>query len=233
MLYESIKRDKSATGVQVIPLDSLIRCGVHVRRLLLYDSGSGGGRNDTQTSLSRCPNITDLALWNTEVDETLLPLIERLPLQRLSLRLTAMFGKHERFLKYMAEGPSQPLAFSQLTHLDVIGHIHIYGADIWNFLAQFPCLSYLSVSDLTSTTIQHMSRLPRLKMLLVVDEDIQNRPVVVLPKKDENDARIVSCSVDHYVKDWVRGGRLYRGTNSWEVGEQTVLARLRRNTPDP
>lgn len=222
MLYESISLH--ATLKCEPPLESIAirQRGLYVRRLLIMGKTEVA---DTAAYLSHCPNITTLALWSGDIDPTVLPLVEKLPLKCLSVDLCNVFDSPGAFRSYVSDGGGESV-FSRITHFD-IAYVPEEWED-WAILPPMRNLTHICLSEYPpATKIQQIiESCPNLWLLVILTQgNTVDRAIEQVSKMDYPDARVVECRVNGYGLDWLRGGSLVQGQESWEFAEQVVMNR--------
>ncbi|KAJ7446329.1 hypothetical protein FB451DRAFT_1291881 [Mycena latifolia] len=127
-----------------------------VRRMLLEDGV--WDLEETRVILKLCTRIVDLAAMRETVDPTLLPILTKMPLRRLSVALYELFGGIGSI------DFTHPM-FTSITHLDAFDDPrHIYAR-----IPSLPSLTHLSLdtrvsSDVLKTLLENC---PRLEILIV------------------------------------------------------------------
>ncbi|KAJ7738725.1 hypothetical protein B0H16DRAFT_1465578 [Mycena metata] len=178
--------------------------------------------------LAVCSEITNLAFRDLMGGPTLLPILDPLLLQRLSIAPYRLFFGMERMVF------TRPL-FSRITHLDILDW-HEEGWAIWSGLAQMPCLTHLSFSyhDFTPyrtcrDILQNCKALEVLAVLCAAEEML---PRFLEQGRDlDSDPRFVVVVVQDDLLDWEIGAQ--GGKDYWSMADEMVMQRrLTMAVPD-
>ncbi|TFK63497.1 hypothetical protein BDN72DRAFT_963888 [Pluteus cervinus] len=191
------------------------RYGKEARHLLV-------GTDDMIPYLSLFPNVTNLALW-TGNDESLLGILEQLPLTRLSTTLHTFNPPTSALIR----------TFSNITHLEIVGGLD-HERDCLQLLRHFTSLTHLCVlwefndEDLKKILTCHPST--SLKVLILWDSTNNLKdddPTVGLSPLDLrdrelDDIRVVALEYN-IIKDWENGAR--GDMDMWIFAENVVAER--------
>ncbi|KAJ7148238.1 hypothetical protein C8R46DRAFT_1044784 [Mycena filopes] len=185
----------------------------HVRNVCFVRNDDA---EDIWAVLSTCTGTTNLALFNADIDPSLLPVLARLPLQRLSAVLGDLFPSRPDF--------THPL-FTHLTHLDVLDW-RDGGWAGWAGLALLPALTHLSFNDDISTSaclgaLAHCAQLQVLIVVWATRAAAQDDPYDRAPLAE--DPRFVMIVVHEYLKDWEAGAA--GGEDYWARADAFVKKR--------
>ncbi|KIM39516.1 hypothetical protein M413DRAFT_192527 [Hebeloma cylindrosporum] len=177
-----------------------------------------------KTLLSFCPNIVDLAIWESLL-RVFIPAtaMDKLPLRRLSAHFSDFM--YEDFL-------NRPF-FVGLTHLDVLSFMGVYWNKQFEALTHLPNLTHLSISCSTDfDVIPQLLRHCRLLRIFMLTPDT---PYLYFKRnftKEElaeiNDHRFLLLECPPFpglVHDWEKGAR--GGIDFWAFGELVSLAQTR------
>ncbi|KAJ7099826.1 hypothetical protein C8R44DRAFT_988622 [Mycena epipterygia] len=166
--------------------------------------------------LTACDATVNLRLPATTLSPTILSLLGKLPLQRLSTSLQSLFSNEIDF--------THPL-FAQITHLEM-GDFMVSREVAWEKLAQIPELTHLSVSEYTSIPICQAA-LAHCKSLavLVLACGTEARLDACVPHCATLavDPRFVMLVVTDYRHNWERGAR--GDEDHWSRAEALVRKR--------
>ncbi|KAJ6570224.1 hypothetical protein DFH09DRAFT_1313423 [Mycena vulgaris] len=165
----------------------------HVRHLRLEPIFPGGGRELVWETLPVFTGITDLQL-PFFVPPDLLPMLEPLRLERLSLRGLGLFAPTTQI-------PFGRPFFQHLTRLHIMDRAHEWFQ--WSALTQIPHLSQLSFDHVTSIVCQAALQECKSLRILVVLLTMDTPPIHPVPR----DVRFVMMRLDNYVADWDLGVR--------------------------
>ncbi|KAJ6472335.1 hypothetical protein C8R47DRAFT_1324713 [Mycena vitilis] len=167
-----------------------------------------------------CSATVNLALLDIMGGPTLLPILDTLPLQRLSACVDRLFLGTGRM------DFSRPL-FSQITHLNILDW-RDEGWPTWSGLADMPMLSHVSFSyhDFVPYRICKgaLVNCKGLQVLVVVGLDTSLLRRFAEQQADlGDDPRFVTVLVADEVMDWKVGAR--GGLDYWDVAEKMVKER--------
>jgi hypothetical protein len=164
-----------------------------------------------------CSGIDDLALWvfpagdrHIELPVFLLDALDRLPLSRLSIRLSAVFctANSMPFL------PSIPL-FSKITHLELMDGWVLWGSPIGiHCLTQLTHISLRMFPDQTAPALLQtiLAECTLLQVLILrVTEKVDKVDEWLLEHEGLDDLRIVVTTKKHLVSDGI--------PSLWEYGD--------------
>ncbi|KAJ7176965.1 hypothetical protein C8R46DRAFT_1213535 [Mycena filopes] len=194
----------------------------HVRRLAVTNVSS----DTVAPLLSKCSGTQYLAIYQTPLDPTQLPLIAAMPVRRLSVDLTALFGRR-------AEIDLRHSLFQRLTHWDIF---ETDLEDSWMAgLAALPCLTHISFNtDLTLGV--HQDEPTFFRTLLADCKSLEVLILVFLSKEERQhiiqdytyfgeDPRSVLMVVGDFLADWELGAT--GGADCWMRAE--IFIRRRRS----
>ncbi|KAJ7891785.1 hypothetical protein B0H13DRAFT_2039010 [Mycena leptocephala] len=174
-------------------------------------------QEDARRILEVCSGIVDLVIPENLADPSLLPILAKMPLQRLSPYLRDWF-----------DGPIDPnhRLFASITHLDVLDFDWEY---LMQTLLQIPALPALTHLALDCGKIC-CSSAPRLQLLLVIwavwpsSNHLHRYESAQIPHV--YDARLVIAECSDFTRDWEAGATGL--THLWSLGDDLV-ARKRSN----
>ncbi|KAF8193571.1 hypothetical protein K438DRAFT_836284 [Mycena galopus ATCC 62051] len=223
LLYRTmiVGRNKPIAGFPLLHNDAVLSIGRRkppgfcrrtVRHLMLLYSPSV----DFHGILALCSGVEDLLL-QTALDDTLLPLIDAMPLRRLSADFDMM-------------PPATHPMFSRLTHLH-LGDDPVNAGELPEILAALPKLTHLSldgdISVLMSPEILASSQSLRALVFFEYDPRVWSDEVAAQLTRD---IRFVVMPVPDFAEDWYAG--LQHGTDYWSEAE-TFVAKRRTGEIDP
>ncbi|KAJ7042262.1 hypothetical protein C8F04DRAFT_97522 [Mycena alexandri] len=164
------------------------------------------------TLLDACKSTRDLALWVPFPPPNLLPFLQAMPLERLSVDVAYLFG-----------GPlpmnfAHP-AFAALTHLDVQNAVF----DDWRFyteLARAPALTHLSFRDKFHPRVLRgaLAHCAKLRALGVIWSP--RRSAVDVKEGEVVDARFFMVVCEDALEEWEVGAR--GGRDIWARAEPFI-----------
>ncbi|KAJ7773985.1 hypothetical protein B0H16DRAFT_115870 [Mycena metata] len=187
----------------------------HVRSVCFVRNDSTA---DIWSVLATCTGTTNLALFNVDVDPTLLPVLAQLRLERLSAVLGDLFPTPS------APNFAHPL-FANLTHLDVLDW-RDGGWAGWIGLRALPRLTHLSFNDDISNSVCEgaLEHCAQLRVLVIV---WTNHATMQADPYDRTglgeDQRFVMIVVNEYLRDWEAGAG--GGEDYWARAEVWVQKR--------
>ncbi len=183
--------------------------------------------------LTACPNVHDLALWIVRGNgASLVPILARLPLRRLSFDIRPLFYSITEALDGVV--PLGQAPFDALTHLEVINVSG--GWNLWHELALLPRLTHLAIEgSRIENGVEVMERAltecAALEVLVLrYADDLAHTPDDLQIAERQNDPRyVVMAYSDHSVgcllDEWEVGAR--SGEDFWITAERVRSARLR------
>ncbi|KAJ6462909.1 hypothetical protein C8R45DRAFT_1220414 [Mycena sanguinolenta] len=191
-----------------------------VRHLLAFTSRYPARK--LEMILRLCTGVENL--WISTVPETLILLVESLPLKHLSAPFESM-------------PPPTSQMFSRLTHLRLAVHLDENMDSVWAFVVALPTLTHLSFSF---DMYQHEG--PVFPMVLQVSESSPTIQVLIIftdsmmlwanrvPPDVRRDIRFVLMPYRDLVADWFAG--VQHGTDYWSDAE-AFIAKRQTGTIDP
>ncbi|KAJ7021969.1 hypothetical protein C8F04DRAFT_1139394 [Mycena alexandri] len=187
----------------------------HVRNVCFVRNDNA---KDIWGVLSTCTGTVNLALFNADVDSTLLPALAKLRLQRLSAVLGDLFSTRS------APDFAHPL-FANLTHLDVLDK-RDGGWAGWVGLPTLPRLTHLSFNDDISNSVcegalEHCTQLRVLVIVWANHTTMQADPYDRTALAE--DPRFVMIVVNQYLRDWEAGAA--GGEDYWARADAFVQKR--------
>ncbi len=235
---KALKRLSLFTELE-IHTNRLAAFGPHVRHILLQNRSS----KEIRQVLDHCPNVQSLSLWiiHGRCQETLLPALEDFARRRV-LKLLSFDPSHFFQMFDDIPIPFAQLAFSSLTHLEIINATSSWKK--WSQIADMPHLTHLAVSAWRNRTRFILMVLKECKFLQVfilfedavfvddsaiLDNDNPTHDVAAVRLESwqwKEDYRVVVLrSVMSHLDDWeigIRGGRDF-----WVTAERVKNVRLR------
>ncbi|TFK65248.1 hypothetical protein BDN72DRAFT_962654 [Pluteus cervinus] len=221
-----------------VPLDKLPEWleanGRYVRNLIWGNTMDPG----FLSVLTRCPGITNLAVWVGTLENdltTILPILSTLRLSQFSINLYELFDKHN-----FSELEASSDAFRAVTHLEVFHDFNVW-EDIEG-IAHIPHLTHLAFSEQRqlhpAVVNSALEECKKLKVLAIMSDDSyqEGSPVQAFqidhPKYIvgeiwgimREDPRVVSFRCE-FVSDWVYGSTGKK--NMWALADEIVEGRLR------
>ncbi|KAJ6555978.1 hypothetical protein B0H19DRAFT_1071117 [Mycena capillaripes] len=182
--------------------------------------------------LTACSDSLTHAMFYTNLEPAHLPLLARIPLQRLSAPLLRLFGGNLDFAHPM---------FRRLTHLDVQDRLadgDDDGCARWAELALVPCLTHVSFRDCFSGPIVEgvLARCAALHVLALVvcfKRCLLDDPGVA--SIAAQDLRCVVVRVTNVFEDWEEGvgGGEGGGEDYWKRADKFVERRQAGEVEDP
>ncbi|KDR67783.1 hypothetical protein GALMADRAFT_1061523 [Galerina marginata CBS 339.88] len=182
-----------------VDIPRLTQYGPHVRHVLLQKRTA----QEIQRVLECCPNVSNLALWIIQGKcSDLVPILERLPLQRLSFDPSYFF---ENYAADMSMPFDQPL-FHHITHLEIINATSSWSK--WRQLTLLPKLTHLALAGtVNQQLIDHvLEGCPSLELLIMFNMhyEVLGGDVAAAQK----DHRVVFLkSVTNHLDHWEKGAR--------------------------
>ncbi|TFK69495.1 hypothetical protein BDN72DRAFT_959564 [Pluteus cervinus] len=195
--------------------------GSYIRHILLWGVISEEQcLHDPATCLSWCPNVVDVALWDSDIsyDQTLINQLLALPLTHLSFDVTVF---HSHLTRYST---SKSASFTSVTHLDLIGaEVKLRVSKIKEY---FPSLTHLAINEKRRLSAQVILDCwgDQLEVLIWYINRSQADPAHSVP----DDPRVaVIYQVWEYVREWNKATE--DGPKSiWRIAEAKVEGRRRR-----
>jgi hypothetical protein len=180
-------------------------------------------QEDARRILEVCSGIVDLIIPENLANPRLLPILEKMPLQRLSTYLRDWF-----------DGPIDPnhRFFASITQLDVLDFDWEYLMQILLQIPALPALTHLALDCGVSldTAENLLFKCPRLQLLLVIwavwpsSNHLHRYESAQIPHV--YDARLVIAECSDFTRDWEAGATGL--AHLWSLGDDLV-ARKRSN----
>ncbi|KAJ6574347.1 hypothetical protein B0H19DRAFT_1371449 [Mycena capillaripes] len=188
----------------------------NVRHLMLEGGGKGG-----IALLAACRGVEDLWLGSRHFPGALFPLIEDLPLTRLSCNLQSLFGPPWKI--DFTHG-----LFAKITHLEFSDYQHPVDANAWGNLALVPHLTHLSFYEPIFINIFHhlLRTCHSLRVLVMLERDWAMGVLNKHPQRAAmvKDPRFVMMYCYHRTRDWQMGVLI--GIDYWSRAEDLVAQRI-------
>lgn len=90
-------------------------------------------------------------------------------------------------------------------------------------------LTHLRLNEYVSETKigRVIGSCPNLRLIVILTQGNRTGYAVEqVSRMAYSDARVVECCVDEYESDWLRGGGLVKGQDSWEFAEEVMVDRM-------